>query len=51
MAILRIGSRVPTAEELATSDQNAFRSQIPETVDTSPRLDLKINPEYPPSIR
>ena len=51
MAILRIGSRVPTAEELATSDQNAFRSQIPETVDTSPRLDLKINPEYPSSIR
>ncbi len=53
MAILRIGSRVPTREELAATDQNAFRSQTPETVQQqSSRPDLKANPEYPaPSFK
>ncbi len=46
MAILRIGSRVPTASELAATDTNAFRSQPPEHISQATQAHLKLNPNY-----
>lgn len=47
MAILRIGSRVPTSEELMASSMNAFSSASPQpTAMTSQQPGLRINPKY-----
>jgi hypothetical protein len=47
MAILRIGSRVPTSEELANSSMNAFNSATPSPATKTFQPGLKINPKYP----
>jgi len=48
MAILRIGSRVPTSDELAASNttMNAFSSATPETATPTFQPGLRINPKY-----
>lgn len=46
MAILRIGSRVPTGNELANSSSNAFNSATPQPVTETFQPELRINPKY-----
>ena len=46
MAILRIGSRVPTSVELANSSSNAFNSATPQLATESFQPGLRINPKY-----
>ena len=46
MAILRIGSRVPTGTELANSSSNAFNSSAPQPVTQTFQPELRINPKY-----
>ncbi len=46
MAIIRIGSRVPTGEELAYSSMNAFNSASPSLTTETQQPGLKINPKY-----
>lgn len=46
MAILRIGSRIPTDSELATAVSNAFNSATPATTSPSFQPSLRNNPKY-----
>jgi hypothetical protein len=46
MAILRIGSRVPTSEELANSSMNEFNSATPESTVETYQPELRTNPNY-----
>jgi hypothetical protein len=46
MAILRIGSRVPTPEELGNMTQNAFNSATPTMVGEGTVPELRMNLEY-----
>ncbi len=46
MAILRIGSRVPTSEELMNSTSNAFNSSTPATTVETFQPGLRVNPKY-----
>jgi len=46
MAILRIGSRVPTGDELASASMNAFNSATPSRATESYQPGLKQNPRY-----
>lgn len=46
MAILRIGSRIPTAEELGNTMQNAFNSAMPTPVDETSQPALRRNLQY-----
>ena len=46
MAILRIGSRVPTSDELAASSLNAFSSSTPQPATATSQPGLKMNPKF-----
>lgn len=46
MAILRIGSRIPTSDELANASMNAFNSATPSQATQAFRPASKINPDY-----
>ena len=50
MAILRIGSRVPTSDELATASINAFSTATPSHATETHQPGLKMNPRYTPPI-
>lgn len=46
MAILRIGSRIPTSDELMASSMNAFSSSTPQSATETNQPGLKINPKF-----
>lgn len=46
MAILRLGSRVPTSEELSAPAMNAFSSASPKATTLMSQPGLRINPKY-----
>ena len=50
MAILRIGSRVPTSQELGATSMNAFASASPTTTTPSYNPSLRVNRKYQPPI-
>ena len=50
MAILRIGSRVPTGAELAATSTNAFASSTPTPTAPSFNPSLRVNEKYQPPI-
>ncbi len=50
MAILRIGSRVPTSQELANSSLNAFNSATPTPAPETLQPGLRINRKYQPAV-
>jgi hypothetical protein len=50
MAILRIGSRVPTGDELANASMNAFNTATPSQATETYQPALKQNPRYIPPI-
>ena len=46
MAILRIGSRIPTSDELVASSMNAFSSSTPQPATETFQPGLKMNPKF-----
>lgn len=46
MAILRIGSRIPTSEELVGASMNAFSSSTPDQATETFQPERRVNPQY-----